>query len=384
MKNVDARIIYHRGERRIQIICNYDNDIIERIKTIPGRRYSITLKSWHIPYSKLNLLRFNPKKVEIRESVKNKTTKTEDPDWVKAGGDETKKRQQDFIDRHVNLLAFKKYLSNKRYSHNTINIYTTAVKSFFAFIMKKPESITHQDFMDYNYRAIVEQGHSRSMQNAIISGLKLYFRKFSHNLIDMSVIERPYKSRKLPVVLAKEEVKAMIESTSNLKHRVILSLIYSAGLRMSEVLGLKIGHIDSSRMALVIEQAKGFKDRTVPLSPKILELLRDYYKAYHPKEYLFEGQKGGPYSSESVGRIVKVAAKKAGVKKRVTAHTLRHSYATHLLESGVDLRYIQVLLGHNSSRTTEIYTHVSNYSLSSIKSPFDELEEPQTSYRITG
>ena len=189
----------------------------------------------------------------------------------------------------------------------------------------------------------------------------------------MDTFERPNKQRKLPIVLSASQVKRMIESTRNLKHKIIICLLYSAGLRKSELLGLKLNDIDSSRMVIQVQQGKGAKDRSVTLSPKVLEMLRDYYKAYKPKEYLIEGASGGSYSSESVGNMVKKAAKLAKIRKRVTAHTLRHSFATHLLESGVDLRYIQVLLGHKSSRTTEIYTHVSNHRLSTIESPIDKL-----------
>jgi integrase/recombinase XerD len=379
MKEYIAKAIVHKGEKRIQFIFNSNKDLVLRIRKIPGRTFSGSLKCWHIPYSKKNLEEFKAIDFEVTK-VNKRAVILHDPLWA-SEKKKVRKHQTEFIKRNISLEEYKKYLHNKRYSKNTIETYTNAVKGFFTFLMKRPEEITHQDFMDYNYRCIVEQGHSRSLQNAIISGLKLYFRKFSNNQIDMELLERPNKSRKLPVVLSKEEVKSMIESTTNLKHRTILSLVYSSGLRMSELLGLTVNDIDSSRMVICILQAKGFKDRTVPLSEKILELLRQYYKAYRPKEYLIEGINGKQYSPESVGRIVKRAAKKVGITKRVTTHTLRHSYATHLLESGVDLRYIQVLLGHNSSRTTEIYTHVSNYSLSAIKSPYDQIMEPETAYR---
>lgn len=154
----------------------------------------------------------------------------------------------------------------------------------------------------------------------------------------------------------------------------MLSLIYSCGLRCGELLALQPHHIDSKRNIVFIKQSKGKKDRIVPLSPKVLLLLRDYYKAYRPKTYLFEGQRVGcPYDARSLQLTLKQALQKAGINKPVTLHWLRHSYATHLLESGTDLRYIQELLGHNSSRTTEIYTHVSTKSIQLIKSPFDDL-----------
>ena len=187
-------------------------------------------------------------------------------------------------------------------------------------------------------------------------------------------IHRPRREKLLPNVLSKIEVKKILTAPVNLKHRVMLSLIYSCGLRRSELLGLKPSDIDSKRNLIFIHQAKGKKDRIAPLSPKILSMLREYYMGYKPQTWLFEGyQKGRRYSEKSLQSVLKVAVYKAGIEKPVTLHWLRHSYATHLLESGTDLRYIQELLGHSSSKTTEIYTHVSTNSLQQIRSPFDDL-----------
>ncbi len=178
----------------------------------------------------------------------------------------------------------------------------------------------------------------------------------------------------MPNVLSKEEVKAILEAHGNIKHKAMLSMIYSCGLRRSELLNLKFSDIDSKRNIVLLKNAKGKKDRIAPLSPKILELLRNYYKDYKPSVWLFEGQiKGEHYSEKSLQSVLKQALQKAGITKPVTLHWLRHSYATHLLESGTDLRYIQELLGHSSSKTTEIYTHVSTKSIQQIKSPFDDL-----------
>jgi integrase/recombinase XerD len=175
-------------------------------------------------------------------------------------------------------------------------------------------------------------------------------------------------------VLSKEEVKKILDAHSNLKHKAMLSMIYSCGLRRSELLNLKFSDIDSKRNIVIIRQSKGKKDRITPLSAKILDLLRRYYKEYSPKTYLFEGQeKNTQYSARSLEEVLKKSVKLASINKLVTLHWLRHSYATHLLESGTDLRYIQELLGHNSSKTTEIYTHVSTKNIQQIKSPFDDL-----------
>lgn len=178
----------------------------------------------------------------------------------------------------------------------------------------------------------------------------------------------------LSQVWGKEESKAFLNSSDITKHRPMLSLIYACGLRRSELLNLKIGDVDSKRHMLIIRNSKGYKDRQVPISNKTIEMLREYYKMYRPKIWLFEGQKSGEkYSEESLAKVLKHAVNKAKIRKPVTLHWLRHSYATHLLESGTDLRYIQELLGHKSSKTTEIYTHVSQKSLQKVKSPFDDL-----------
>ncbi len=192
--------------------------------------------------------------------------------------------------------------------------------------------------------------------------------------MEVESIHRPKGEKKLPNVLSKEEVKLILNAHHNIKHKTMLSLIYSCGLRRGELLNLKPADIDSKRNLILIKQSKGKKDRIVPLSPKILEMLRSYYICYKPKTWLFEGRnENEPYDERSLSNVLKQALTKSNIQKPVSLHWLRHSYATHLLESGTDLRFIQELLGHSSSRTTEIYTHVSTKSLQQIKSPFDDL-----------
>jgi site-specific recombinase XerD len=186
-------------------------------------------------------------------------------------------------------------------------------------------------------------------------------------------IERPREKKPLPKVISLQEVNALINNTNNIKHRCIVSLLYGAGLRRAELLNLKLTDIDSKRMVIEVRNGKGGKDRLTILSETVLSDLRRYYKEWKPKTYLFEGSKGKKYSPASVLNIVKKAARKAGIKKTVTPHMLRHSFATHLLENGTDLRYIQVLLGHNSTRTTEIYTQVAVNNIKIIKSPLELL-----------
>ncbi|MFM8787665.1 MAG: tyrosine-type recombinase/integrase [Bacteroidota bacterium] len=207
----------------------------------------------------------------------------------------------------------------------------------------------------------------------MVNALKLYLKRFGHPQMDLDQIHRPRRAFRLPHVLSKQEVKRILESLINRKHRAMLSLIYACGLRRSEVLNLRPSDIQSDRGLLFVASAKGAKDRVVPLSSKLLIQLREYYRDYRPKVFLFEGQCGGKYSPKSLQLVFRHALEKAGIHKPATLHWLRHSYATHLLESGTDIRYIQELLGHSSSRTTELYTHVSNRQLQQIRSPFDDL-----------
>ena len=186
-------------------------------------------------------------------------------------------------------------------------------------------------------------------------------------------IERPRPEHKLPKVISPEEVADLIKHTSNLKHKCIISLLYSAGLRRGELLNLKIENIDGKRMLIYVNGAKGNKDRVTILSANVLNMLREYFKEYRPKKFLFEGGKGLSYSSTSVLAIIKKAAIRAKIKKNVTPHMLRHSFATHLLENGADIRYIQTLMGHSSTKTTEIYTQITIKHIKDIESPFDSL-----------
>jgi integrase/recombinase XerD len=236
------------------------------------------------------------------------------------------------------------------------------------------DEIDNSDLIQFNNDYILKHKFSQAYQNQVVNAVKLFYRKIQHKRLDPELIERPRTEKKLPNVLSKEEVKMILEALENLKHKTMLCLIYACGLRRSELLNLKIKDIDSKRGILIIRQSKGKKDRIVPLSEKIIVLLRDYYQIYKPKSYLFEGQQEGTrYSEKSLESVMKKAKQVAKINKPVTLHWLRHSYATHLLECGTDLRYIQELMGHKSSRTTEIYTHVSTKNLQQIRSPFDDL-----------
>jgi integrase/recombinase XerD len=343
-----AAIIKHRKESRIAVYFEKSPELIARIKKLEGSRWSQTLKVWHLPDTESYRAQFKllPKDYNILS-----------------------------VESQQQLQVFKDFLNSRRYSDNTIKTYVDALKSFFVFFAHRSVSeLGNQDIIQYNNEYILKNKLSASYQNQVINAVKLYYASCKDTIIELDKIHRPRRAKELPNVLSKQEVKAILQAHSNIKHRVMLSLIYSCGLRCGELLSLLPEHIDSKRGIVIIKNAKGKKDRITPLSNKILELLREYFRFYKPVTYLFEGQtKGAPYDERSLQLVLKHALRKTGITKPATLHWLRHSYATHLLESGTDLRYIQELLGHKSSKTTEIYTHVSTRYIQQIKSPFDDL-----------
>jgi len=271
----------------------------------------------------------------------------------------------------ITIERFKRWMRTKRYSESTIETYVGILIFFLKYIQKRNcTEVTSKTVSQFNYEFIVAPKKSISYQNQAINALKQYF-KYCKLDVEVNEIERPKREKKLPVILNIEEVKRIIDMTSNMKHKTLLALIYSGGFRISEVLHLKLEDIDSQRMLVHIKSAKGMKDRYTLLSNKVLVLLREYYVIYKPSLYLFEGQYGEQYTSRSAQMVLKHAANRAGIIKKITLHSLRHSFATHLLENGTDIRYIQNLLGHNSPKTTMIYTHVSERSVQNIKNPFD-------------
>ncbi|WP_291103241.1 MULTISPECIES: tyrosine-type recombinase/integrase [unclassified Flavobacterium] len=346
--NWSAKIITHKKEKRIAVYFEKNAELIARIKMVEGSRWSQTLRAWHIPDTIENRERFNLE--PLSHSLPS-------------------------VEGIAHIEKFIQWLSSKRYSPSTIKTYSEALKSFLVFYREKPVvEITNEDVIIYNNEFILKNNLSASYQNQIVNAIKLFFKTIQEKRIEIDKIHRPKRAKILPNVLSKEEVKLILNAHSNIKHKTMLSLIYSCGLRRSELLNLKPTDIDSKRGIVIIRQSKGKKDRIVPLSPKILEMLREYYIGYKPKTWLFEGQiENTKYDERSLSNVLKQALTKSRISKPVSLHWLRHSYATHLLESGTDLRYIQELLGHNSSKTTEIYTHVSTKSIQQIKSPFNDL-----------
>lgn len=275
--------------------------------------------------------------------------------------------------------AFAEWLLLKRYSPKTRKTYLGILKIFLSNIWKSISGLTRDDVEGY-FGAKIKNGMSQSAQKQLTGTLKLFFFRFLERKDIVWNELYPEKwERKLPNILSKSEIRKLLDATKNLKHKAILTLIYACWLRLTECTQCKISDIDSKNMILKIEQAKWKKDRYIPLSPKLLELIRHYYREYKPRQYVFEGQSWGQYSERSIQQIMKQSLVTSRINKRATIHTLRHSYATHMLEDGVDIRIIQEFLWHSHIRTTQIYTHISQPILRKIKSPFDSLyvENPE-------
>lgn len=257
------------------------------------------------------------------------------------------------------------------FSANTIRNYTSSFLSFLKYHnFKHPEDISDDEIRDYLHSLT---RFSEYHQNNAVNALKFYYKHVLKRPVNTTVFVRGKRKKDLPDVFTKEEIGRILSEIKNLKHRVLIMLIYSCGMRRSEARNLKIEHINGQAKVIRIIGAKGKKDRRVMIADSLLQLLREYYKQYRPKEYLFEGEKGGPYSYSSMSRVLKTAANKAGIRRRVHLHMLRHSYATHLLEQGTDIRVIQEILGHHSIKTTTRYTHIADTHKANIKNPLDDI-----------
>lgn len=373
-KQIILERLQHRNEDQIAMHFPKDAELLVSVKSIKGSQWSKTQGCWYVLNNGSNLKAIfeafkgkawiDTKALYKSESVAKK---------VNEKSNNVKPIISDEMEEKVK--AFCNWMRSKRYADSTVVTYTEALKAFLGFYHDKTvDEISNNDIIRFNNEYILAKGFSASYQNQIVNAIKLFFKQVNNSRIEIELIHRPKRQKLLPNVLSKEEIKLILEAHNNLKHKAMLSLVYSCGLRCGELLKLKPEHIDSKRNVLIIKQAKGRKDRIAPLSQKIVVMLREYFVACKPAVYLFEGQtQGKPYDARSLQLVLKQALQKVNIKKPVSLHWLRHSYATHLLENGTDLRYIQEILGHSSSKTTEIYTHVSTKNIQNITSPFDYL-----------
>lgn len=337
---------------RFMIKFDYSPERIAKIKTICGYKWDTADKVWLVPQNEENLEAL--KKLFKNERIDIKFQHNPENDKV--------------------INALDEQLKLKGYSFKTRKLYKGHINRFVSFINKSISTIEAQEIRKYILFLLDEGQVSHTYANQAISALKFLFNDILQKNSMIESLPRLKKEKKLPEVLSFQEVTRILEALKNEKHRTILFLIYSAGLRVGEVVKLTAQDIDSQRMLIHVVQGKGRKDRYTVLSEIALEQLRKYYKLYKPEKWLFPGQNPKEYLTvRTVERIFENACTAARITKKVSVHSLRHSFATHLLEGGIDLRYIQELLGHESSKTTEIYTHVTEKSISKIQSPLDKI-----------
>ncbi len=329
----------------ISVKFTYTKEIVKELREIGAGMWDPKLKVMKFPLSKLTALEELEKLYQADyKSLENKIK---------------------------NPMALKDFLIRKGYSKETIKSYVNHLSRFLEFSHGKDDIESVNRYLLY---LLEFKNSSHTYANQAINAIKISLKIQSKPEKDIMAIVRPKRERTLPKVLIQDEIRRIFEATTNTKHKTMLMLGYSCGLRVGEVASMRVKDIDSSRMIVLIKQGKGRKDRITTLSEKMLVQLRDYYTQYRPKEWLFENpDRNGHITSRTLQRVFNNSKDKAGLSKNATFHSLRHSYATHLLEAGVDLRYIQELLGHNSSKTTEIYTYVSTKSLQNIVNPLDRL-----------
>ncbi len=360
--SVRASLFDYKGRPVIRLEFKYDAGIITEIKKIRGRIYSATFKCWYIPDTSDNRRRYGLGAFEQR------------PDVACEGPAELSYKAvcESLLER------MREKIIPRALSKHTLKNYINHIKVFLGYVGNtvNPMDMTKADIESYLIKRHAQNPTSESDRNSHINAIKfLYEQVLGHDKM-LFYLPRPEKPLQLPIVLSEQELERLFRAVSNLKHKAILLTAFSCGLRVSEVCRLKVKHIDTDRMQVFIERSKGKKDRYVMLSPVLKDVLEKYRELFHvhPNGYLFEGQRAGdPYSTRSAQTIFNRAVKDAGIQKDVTFHVLRASFATHLLEKGVDIKYIKELLGHFDIKTTERYLHVAREKLVHIQSPLDFL-----------
>ena len=355
LQNYRFSIGEHNGKNVIFVHFPYNQQWKNELKTkFPTAKWSNSKKCWYLPD-------VNAVRNEINMAPKTEMGKTTINQINPAN--------------HAALKRMHETLLLKAYSPNTIRTYCQEFSQLL-YLLKDTsvDTLTPERLRSYCLYCVRKLKLSENIIHSRINAIKFYFEQvLCRDKMFFEDIPRPKKKSSLPKVMGKSDIAKLFFHVNNPKHLLMLKLCYGMGLRVSEIVNLKIANIDSSRMLVHIESSKGKKDRYVTLPTSILDELRNYYRTYRPKTYLFEGQYGGQYAIRSVQAVFKSAMKKAKINKSVGIHGLRHSYATHLLECGTDMVFIQKLLGHKDIKTTEIYAKVSNRQLGKVKSPLDDL-----------
>jgi integrase/recombinase XerD len=349
---------------------------VDFIMSLSKRQYFKSRQSWLLPYSAELMRRLIAHYTEKGYQVTNRY-KIKEVAPSKNGNSKQLdallyKLRQDEKDL---LTEIAQTMIRCKYSWRSIRSYTGKILRFYQFNKRMEMSKVTSDHVNAYLNHLSMQDASESLLNMTISALKFYFKQVKYvDGFEMDRVVRPRRGRALPRFLSKNEVHLILKSGRNLKHQTLMCTLYSTGIRLSELLAIRLEHIYWDRNQILVVSGKGKKDRMVTLSKVLKELLQFYFEAYKPATYLFEStQLGVPYSASSVQKVVRLSAKRAGITRKVTPHILRHSYATHLLDGGVDVRFIQELLGHKDIKTTLVYTHVSTRSIGKIESPLDQM-----------
>lgn len=383
MQAIVLKPFHHRGEECIGIYFKANVYLNSLVKKVNGVKWSQSQQCWFLPCNReaYHVLQEAVHQYVLLDNTQLKTYLQQRKAIVPAATKELAKSTAKILIQFpltqqnlMALTAFRNMLVLKAYSPNTIRNYCNEFHQLLRLLGNRwVNELSKEQVMSYLLWLLEKQGCSETKVHTVVNALKFYFEKVLGRDKEFYDLPRPKKPFKLPAILAEEEVLSVINHISNIKHRSMIMAGYAAGLRVSEIIALKPEQIDSKRMMIHIQGAKGKKDRMVPLAKKLLDILRIYYQEFRPKVYLFEGKPGEPYSARSVQEVLQQAKLKAKVTKKGSVHLLRHSYATHLMEAGTDIRIIQELLGHNSIKTTMLYTHVSKKDLGRIESPLDKL-----------
>ena len=382
--HMKEQVVLSRGvigqKQKLFIRFQYDQELIEMAKHL-GAFWSSSKGVWYLPFSKQAIEDAHRSFGRYTRVVGDGLTAMSQPIPQKPSGDQFVKRVRGIkakalssLDK-ANLRGYVKYLRGKVLSESTVRTYYVHILDFTIYLKGKPiKELVNRDVEQFVEDVCVKRRYSVSTHRQVISAIKQFVSLHPECGIENLSLQRPRKSRFLPTVLSKQEVIDLLRNTRNAKHKAVLALLYSSGLRIGELINLELNDIDVDRRQIFVRSGKGRKDRYVIMAESFRQLFHGYLMTYRPIKFFVEGNNPGePYSPVSVRSFLKRSCKLARIYKKVTPHTLRHSYATHLLEQGVDLRYIQELLGHSSPETTMIYTHVSKKDILKIESPLDAL-----------
>lgn len=364
MEKIILRPFLHRGESRVGVFFRYNSAIKEHLKLLSGLNWSKTHSCYYLADTNANriLLRQHLEKGNYIPDVTAFSSKEDDnPDIISQLSEESA----------ILLEAYISYLKGKRYSASTIKTYSSFVSKFLHFTKTDLNNLKNRDIEIFIERMIAKKNYSISTHRQCVSAFVHLVTLLELPDLNTEELHRPGKSRFLPVILSQQEVIDLLVATRNIKHRAVLALLYASGLRIGELLKLKLQHIDIDRKQILVKQAKGRKDRYVGMADSFIPLLLNYLNTYKPERLFVEGVNGTSYSPSSIRAFLKDSCKRAGIKKKVSPHSLRHAYATHMLENGIGLRYIQALLGHSRPETTMLYTQVTQMDMVQIKSPLD-------------